>query len=60
MHKVLRTSGSATMARHFKIGKRPATSWTTANPNVPEIDPWVRLLVMEDVKLDNFYNFTFE
>ena len=29
-------------------------------PIVPKVKPWVRLLVMEDVKLDDIYKFTFE
>ena len=31
-----------------------------SKPIVPTVDPWVRLLVMEDVKLDDVYKFTFE
>ena len=31
-----------------------------SKPIVPEVHPWVRLLVMEDVKLDDLYKFTFE
>jgi hypothetical protein len=31
-----------------------------SRPIVPEVKSWVWLLVMEDVKLDDIYKFTFE
>ena len=31
-----------------------------SKPIVPKVESWVRLLVMEDVKLDDLYKFTFE
>jgi len=29
-------------------------------PIVPKVESWVNLMVMEDVKLDDVYKFTFE
>jgi hypothetical protein len=31
-----------------------------APPIVPKVESWVKILVMEDVKLDDIYKFTFD